>query len=307
MCRLSIIVPYNRDEAAFETTLVSVLENRPEHSEVVVAHDGSYSDPFDLGDEVRFVVADSGDLVALVQAAVQAAFGRIVHILHGGARATSGWADEAVELFEQSDLAAVAPVIYELSTNGRVVAAGWRDDSRGLRRAIAAGAAEPSRRDIAAIEGVYLAASFWRRSTLESLLELPVGAAASVVDYVWANALRVAGWRCRVAAESRVLASPTLLTPAEGSRRAGAAMQRVRSGLKREGTATVMAAAAVSILCRPFSVSTWSEAVGRVTGGSGGASLAHSIRSYADHAGPDASQPMVLSMPERRTSYRRAA
>lgn len=307
MCRLSIIVPYNRDEAAFETTLVSVLENRPEHSEVVVAHDGSYSDPFDLGDEVRFVVADSGELVALVQAAVRAAFGRVVHILHGGARATAGWSDEAVELFEQSDLGSVAPVIYDLSSGGRIVAAGWRDDSRGLRRAIAAGTTEPSRRDIAGIEGVYLAASFWRRSALETLMELPVGAAPSVVDYVWATALRTAGWRCRVASSSRVLASPTLLTPVEGARRAGAAMQRVRSGLQREGTAAILAAAAVAVLCRPLSVSTWGEVLGRVTGSSNGAALARSIRNYADHAGPDASQPLVLSMPERRTSYRRAA
>ncbi|WP_164100527.1 glycosyltransferase family 2 protein [Candidatus Laterigemmans baculatus] len=307
MCRLSIIVPYNRDEAAFETTLVSVLENRPEHSEVVVAHDGSYSDPFDLGDEVRFVVADSGELVALVQAAVRAAFGRVVHILHGGARATAGWADEAVELFEQADLGAVAPVIQDLCSGGRIVAAGWRDDSRGLRRAIAAGAAEPSRRDVAGIEGVYLAASFWRRSALESLAELPSGSAPSVVDYLWASALRTAGWRCRVATESRVLASPTLLAPAEGARRAGAAMQAVRSGLKREGAATVATAAAVAILCRPLSLSAWSEALGRLSGASGGASLARSIRRYAEDASPDASQPMVLSLPERQTTYRRAA
>ncbi len=43
--RLSIIVPYCRDEAAFETTLVSVLENRPNQCEVLVPHDGSYQDP----------------------------------------------------------------------------------------------------------------------------------------------------------------------------------------------------------------------------------------------------------------------
>lgn len=310
MCRLSIIVPYNRDEAAFETTLVSVLENRPEHSEVVVAHDGSYSDPFDLGDEVRFVVAEAGDVVALVQAAVRTALGRVVHILHGGARASEGWADEPVALFEQSDLASVAPLICDLSSN-RIVAAGWRDDSRGLRRPIAIGSAAPTRRDLAAVEGAYLAASFWRRSVLESLVELPVGTAPSVVDYVWAAALRTAGWRCRVASGSRVLASPTLVAPGDGTRRAATGMQQVRSGLQRQGAAAVCVAGALAILRRPFSASAWGEALGRVAGNASGTpgarSLARSIRNFADYAGPDAAQAHVLSLPERRTSFRRAA
>ena len=44
VCRLSIVVPYDRDEAAFETSLVSILENRPEYCEVIVSHDGQYQD-----------------------------------------------------------------------------------------------------------------------------------------------------------------------------------------------------------------------------------------------------------------------
>ena len=58
--QLSIVVPVHGDAAAFESTLISVLENQPAASEVIVAHDGSYDDPFDLGEEVRFVSAGSG-------------------------------------------------------------------------------------------------------------------------------------------------------------------------------------------------------------------------------------------------------
>ncbi len=39
--RLSIIVPIGRDLAAFERTLISVLENQPTDCEVLVPHDGS--------------------------------------------------------------------------------------------------------------------------------------------------------------------------------------------------------------------------------------------------------------------------
>lgn len=312
MCRLSIIVPYDRDEAAFETTLVSVLENRPDHSEVVVTHDGSYSDPFDLGDEVRFVIADAGESLDLIRAAVGAASGRVVHVLRLGARATAGWADEPVELFEQSDLASVAPILCDTSKRDRIVAAGWRDDVRGLRRPIAAAARELSRRDRASIMGSYLAASFWRRSTIEALLEMPAGAAPSVADYAWAHALQAAGWRCRVAGESRVLASPSLVVPSEGARRAATAMQLVRAAVRAEGLKNVGASAALSVLCRPVSGSAWGEVVGRLATMAGGASRAEdiggAIRRFAELAGPDAAEPRILSLPQQQpTSFRRAA
>lgn len=314
VCRLTIIVPYDRDEAAFETTLVSVLENRPDHSEVVVTHDGSYSDPFDLGDEVRFVVAEAGDSLELIRAAVTSALGRVVHVLRVGARATAGWADEPVELFEKSDLASVAPVLCEPSKGNRIVAAGWRDDARGLRRPIAAAARQLNRRDTASIMGSYLAASFWRRATIEALLEMPVGAAPSVVDYAWAHALQSAGWRCRISSESRVLAAPSLIIPAEGTRRAAAAMQRVRTAVRSERLASVGTAAAVAVLCRPVSAAAWGEAMGRMMATAAGErqarNLGAAIRRFAEHASPDAAEPRILSLPQQPqqpSEFRRAA
>ena len=314
VCRLTIIVPYDRDEAAFETTLVSVLENRPDHSEVVVTHDGSYSDPFDLGDEVRFVVAEAGDSLELIRAAVATALGRGVHVLRVGARATAGWSDEPVELFEQYDLASVAPVLCD-PTTGRIVAAGWRDTKRGLRRPIAAAARQLNRRDTACIMGSYLAASFWRRATIKALLEMPVGGAPSVSDYAWAHALQSAGWRCRVAGESRVLAAASLIVPAEGARRAAAAMQRVRSAMRSEGLSRVGTASAVALLCRPASAAAWGEAMGRMAvtaaGARQGRAIGGAIRRFAEQAGPQAAEPRILSLPQQQpqstSEYRRAA
>lgn len=314
MCRLTIIVPYDRDEAAFETTLVSVLENRPDHSEVVVTHDGSYSDPFDLGDEVRFVVAEAGDSLELIRAAVATALGRIVHVLRVGARATAGWADEPVELFEQFDLASVSPVLCDPAKD-RIVAAGWRDTSSGLRRPIAAAARQLNRRDTAGVMGSYLAASFWRRTTIEALLEMPVGAAPSVIDYAWAHALQSAGWRCRVAIESRVLAAPSLVVPTEGARRAAAAMQRVRSAVRSERLTTVGTAATVAVLCRPLSAAAWGEAMGRMMATAAGPrparTIGGAIRRFAEQAGPEAAEPRILSLPQQQQQqpgeYRRAA
>ena len=98
--RLSIVIPIGRDLPAFERTLISVLENQVEGSEVLVCHDGSYEDPFALGDEIRFVIADSDNPLDLISAGASQARGRFVHVLSDGLRATRGWTDDALEAFE---------------------------------------------------------------------------------------------------------------------------------------------------------------------------------------------------------------
>ena len=55
MPRLSIIIPHRNNDQRLEETILSVLENRPRDCEVIVVHDGSYRDPYDLGDEVVYV------------------------------------------------------------------------------------------------------------------------------------------------------------------------------------------------------------------------------------------------------------
>ena len=95
--QLSIVVPIGRNLAGFESTLISVLENQPLGSEVIVPHDGSYDDPFDLCEEVRFAVATTAQEVDLIGAAAREARGRFVHVLGAGLRATCGWTDGAMD------------------------------------------------------------------------------------------------------------------------------------------------------------------------------------------------------------------
>ena len=55
--RLSIVIPMTTGAGDLEDTLVSVLENRPDESEIVVVLARPYADPWNLRDEVRFVQA----------------------------------------------------------------------------------------------------------------------------------------------------------------------------------------------------------------------------------------------------------
>lgn len=113
MPRLSIVIPFRHDEERLETTLLSVLERRPEGSEVIVVHDGSYADPFDLGDEVLFVEVDGKcQDVGLINAGVMAACAPVVHTLVDGISVGQNWCQEALELLEiDPELAAVALAI----------------------------------------------------------------------------------------------------------------------------------------------------------------------------------------------------
>ncbi len=201
--RLSIIVPVGSDIPAFENTLISVLENRPEHCEIIVAHSGNYDDPFMLADEVEFLVTASTRLARIVAEAANVARGHIVHVLAEGIIATEDWTEPALELFEQHDTAIVAPVIRDRET-GDIVNAGWFDSAARLCHGLAAGQNEVRRRDINRVDGAYLQASFWRRDVLASLEN--TFDSASTLESVYAHTLvaQVAGWRSAMATNSNV-------------------------------------------------------------------------------------------------------
>ena len=172
--QLSIVVTFRSDHAAFESTLVSVLENRPQGCEIVVVHDGSYQDPFDLTDEVRFAVASDDSLLSLLRAGVAEARAPLVHVAADGVQVDAGWTDQPLELFQgQSSPGPVTPVVRE-SGSGKIVAAGWTRDKNSGRRRIAEGATSVGRLEADRIQGVFLAASFWPHAILASVLnEIP--------------------------------------------------------------------------------------------------------------------------------------
>ena len=198
--RLSIVIPIGRDIAAFESTLISVLENPTDGSEILVCHDGSYQDPFELGDEIRFVIADSANPLELISAGASQARGRLVHVLSDGLLATSGWIDEALEEFEAYDCGVVTPVIRH-ETNDTIVSAGWNDSVGGLCQSANQGQqtvenSKPKQ------SGAYLQGSFWRRELLRSLTDALTSTDLLEAIYAFHHLAGQAGWKCSLASES---------------------------------------------------------------------------------------------------------
>jgi len=129
--RLSIVIPA-ADVAAFEDTLVSVLENRPADCEIVAALGMPYDDPWSIGEEVRIVQAPVGTgLVGCVNLGAASSRGEVVHILAAGWRATEGWTNAAVAAFTDPAVAAVVPIGLGGEDRGRVVAVGIRRTAGG--------------------------------------------------------------------------------------------------------------------------------------------------------------------------------
>ena len=113
MPQLSILIPFFEEESKLESTLVSVLENRPYSCEVIVAHQGSYSDPYNLSDEVRFVEFERNQfhLSSIVSQIAESVDSPVLHLLACGVQVQHGWTNDLVEAFDDPYVGMVSPVV----------------------------------------------------------------------------------------------------------------------------------------------------------------------------------------------------
>lgn len=267
--QLSIVIPVTNDMAAFEASLVSVLENRPERCELIVPHDGGYDDPFDLGDEVRFVDAASGSLVDQVNQGAQQARGRFLHVVAEGVLATAGWTDAAMELLNDPDIGCVAPTIRETFETadglGDIVACGWSDTPSRLCDPLAAGSDAPSRREIANFGGPYLQASFWRRDLFCSLASAFRGTDATEASYSYGLLTKLAGWNSEIAVDSVMAYDDCLLSWDQSNLDRGRRLRAIRHQLINGGWGTALTAGLRSLAACLAGQVSMGEAIGQAT------------------------------------------
>lgn len=164
MPRLTILIPALGDGGDFEETLASVLQNRPDDSEVIVTHARPYDDPYRLSGEVCFVpTLHAKQKVELLNAGFEAARSGIVHVVQCGLTVDDGWAEPALECLADDRIATVAPVIVDEDSPEQVIAAGQAFTRWGRVVDCSAGR-KLGRLQPASIIGPTLAAGFYRRS-----------------------------------------------------------------------------------------------------------------------------------------------
>ncbi len=164
MPRLSIIVPHRQDDHQLEATILSVLENRPRDCEVIVVHDGSYLDPYQLSDELIYVQEEQGaSLSELLNAGLMAACSPIVCTLLDGVLAAPNWSETALKHFSRPEVSCVAPQLKV----GRESVFGLHDRSiRNIAKLRSGRVIASQARDCAAPT---LACGFFRRKLLLAL------------------------------------------------------------------------------------------------------------------------------------------
>jgi hypothetical protein len=110
-----LIVPFQRDAAALETTVVSILESRTKEEELIIVHDGDYDDPYQLAcDEAVVLETERGESLAeQLNLAVRAACSPAVQVLLPGTTIQAGWCDAAMELLADSDVHAVSMAYFD--------------------------------------------------------------------------------------------------------------------------------------------------------------------------------------------------
>lgn len=167
MPRLSIIIPHRDNSLRMEETLVSVLENRPKNCEILVAHNGSYRDPYDLSSEVVFVQAEPhSNLLHLINEATFASCAPVVNVIMDGVLVTKGWAETPLACFDNQQIGSVVPHILGPGQQARRIAGINLNSS--MRKQL-----NPARKSSATRSseglGPLLACGFYRRKALLAL------------------------------------------------------------------------------------------------------------------------------------------
>jgi GT2 family glycosyltransferase len=209
--RLSIVIPALGKLDLLESGLVSVLENRPARSEILVVLNDEYDDPYDLKEEVRFVTAPVGTgLIESVNVGIAASVAPIVHLLAGGAQVTDGWTEAPLARFADPQVAAVASLVLDGRDSNLVLEAGVEYHPGGKRLPRMAGqSVEQLTAESTRVLGPAATAAFYRKEAVTAL-GLPFDPAVGdlLADVDLALRLREAGHLAVFEPASRIHYTP---------------------------------------------------------------------------------------------------
>lgn len=230
MLQLSIIIPCLQTDEPFDETLASVLQNCPQHSEVLAVHRGVYDDPYDLNDEVRFVQQPTeASLVDLVNTGVAAASAEVVLVVACGLQVAEGWTDSALPHFDNPCLGSVSPLVGDHDNIEKPWISGISLSRAGRRRLATlqsesvAGRSSIKKTNVL---GPTLAAAFFRKAALEKVGGLAAIVGDEMADVDLALSLAAAGYETIIDTESRFSGHPVSV-PGESSFRKGQFAERL--------------------------------------------------------------------------------
>ena len=270
----SVIIPVTGREQAFDDTLASVLSNQSSQCQIIVAHDGTYSDPYDLRREVTFAQPasnsnDPGSLAALLNAAIKSATCPLTVILRPGTELPEGWIDPVAQAFEEPSVGSVAVPVVHADNPDRIATAGVTLGA-GLNRKLVGAGQRLRKRSAEKLEplGPNLWAGFYRTSLLKTIAPLCEQMEASYLDADIALAARTLKLSCRWLPDVVVTTADAKAIQTEAKRPHGRSAQRAtrRHGLN-SGLAGRLTNASFELLSSPLFPRMLPHAIGRLVAG----------------------------------------
>ncbi len=238
MTSLSIVIASLNRTVLLEQTLASVLQNRPQSSEIIVVHRGVYNDPYELGSEIQFEEkAEDCHLAEMLNEGIQKAEGEIVHILMAGLEVEEGWCKTPIQWFEHAVLASVVPIVLDGIDRQIVASLGVKPGPLMGRNIVAEGqVARESKLQRLQPLGPSISAGFFRKSALLAVGGFDASLTVSLIDLDMALALQESGFVTKADIDSKLFTDENselmdLATPMNEGRSAQRLLGRYREEL----------------------------------------------------------------------------
>ena len=247
MPNFSIIIPFENDVDAFHETVASALRHRPEQSQVILVHDGTYHDPHALGEEVEFVeTTRRKNLIRLFNAGTQSANQEVIAFLRPGVELNSDWHLPVAESFANPKVGSVSPLIHSSRQPNRVVTTGIDAAFGCSRKLVGQNAGASARSTKFKPLGPSSWAAFYRKSLLEQ-----IGSCDDLLDPVYLD-LELAfiaqklGFQCRYQPDCRIAISQPTWIQREANSPHGCSAERASRRHSREHSLGITLLAACS-------------------------------------------------------------
>lgn len=211
MPRLSIIIPtYNRPDL-LRPCLEQVTRHAPADTEVLVVADASPARQAESVVQsfpaIRLLRLEMrGGFAAAANAGIRAARGDVVELLNDDTEVQAGWAEAALVHFQNTAVAAVAPLVLTWPDGARIDSAGDRYYLGGVAAKRGHGTFPgPAFRQAKMVFGASASSAFYRRSALNEVGLFPESFGSYFEDVDLAFRLQRAGYRAVFEPTSKVL------------------------------------------------------------------------------------------------------
>ena len=169
----SVIVPVVGQPTALDDTLASILRDIPDGSEVILVHDGTFEDSYNICEELTLVDAGTRRLSSQFAAAFEQSSGDVIALVRPGVELPEGWGGIVNDKFSDPSVASAVPIITGQAKPDQIVTAGVETNYH-YRRMLVGQGSTLAQRVFGRLNplGPTSWAGFYRRSTLAMIGDL---------------------------------------------------------------------------------------------------------------------------------------